>query len=99
MRDEQDLKSFCGIDLATIPVEGEISDNNLLFSESHGRYIVTVKSDAVDDILTNIDVPCACIGEVKGDSLKILNNGETVVDLPVKDLDEAYYGVIEQYMA
>lgn len=89
----------CEIDLATIPVEGEISDNNLLFSESHGRYIVTVKSDAVDDILTNIDVPCACIGEVKGDSLKILNNGETVVDLPVKDLDEAYYGVIEQYMA
>ena len=29
-------------------------------------------------ILANINVPCACIGEVKGDSLKILNNGETI---------------------
>lgn len=89
----------CEIDLGAIPVEGDISDNNVLFSESHGRYIVTVKADAVDDILANINIPCACIGEVKGDSLKILNNGETVVDLVVKELDDAYHGVIEKYMA
>ena len=89
----------CEIDLSKVPSDGEISDNNLLFSESHARYIITVKSDVVDDILANIDVDCAVIGEVKGNSLKILNGDDTIVDLAVKDLDEAYHGVIEQYMA
>lgn len=89
----------CEIDLAKVPSVEGISDTNLLFSESHGRYIITVKADAVDDILANIDVECACIGEVKGNSLKILNGEETIADLAVKDLDDAYHGVIEQYMA
>ncbi len=89
----------CEIDISAIPTKEKISDTNLLFSESHGRYILTVKADALDNILDNIDIPCACIGEVKGDSLKILNDDETIVDLAIKDLNEAYHGVIEKYMA
>lgn len=92
----------CEIDVSAIPKAEEnenMSDVSLLFSESHGRYIVTVKADALDEIMESIDVPCACIGEVKGNSLKLSNltNGE--VEISVDDLKDAYNGVIEQFMA
>jgi phosphoribosylformylglycinamidine synthase len=66
----------------------------LLYSESHGRYLLTVKPDALDDILAKIDVDVAVIGEVKGNSLNV--NGH---EFSYEDLDNAYHGVIEQYMA
>ena len=66
----------------------------LLYSETHGRYIMTVKADALDDILSKIDVDVEVIGEVKGNSLRI-NNHEFSFD----DLNDAYHGVIEKYMA
>ena len=71
----------------------EIDEVSLLFSESHARYIITVKSDAADEILSKIDVEAEMIGEVKGDSL-IINGNE----LSFNDLNNAYTGVIEKYM-
>jgi len=91
----------CEIDLDKVPTddtvdeEREISLNNLLFSESHGRYIITVKNNALKDVLDSINVPCACIGEVKGKTLKLSDD----VELAVEDLKDAYNGVIESYMA
>ncbi|MCL2116188.1 MAG: phosphoribosylformylglycinamidine synthase subunit PurL [Methanobrevibacter sp.] len=83
------------VDLSNIPTDGnEISDNNSLFSESHGRYIVTVKPDALENVLNTIDAPCACIGEVKGNTLKFNN-----VELAVEDLKNIYEGVIGKFMA
>ena len=55
---------------------------------------MTVKADALDDILAKIDVDVQVIGEVKGDSLNI--NGH---EFSFDDLNDAYHGVIEQYMA
>jgi phosphoribosylformylglycinamidine synthase len=66
----------------------------LLFSESHARYLLTVKADALDDVLAKIDVEAKVIGEVKGTSLNV--NGH---EFSFEDLDNAYHGVIEQYMA
>ena len=88
------------VDLSNIPIENseDIDDNNLLFSESHGRYLVTVKFDELENVLDYIDVPCACIGEVKGDSLKISGNDNNI-NVLVNDLKDAYNGVIEQFMA
>jgi phosphoribosylformylglycinamidine synthase len=81
------------IDSSKIIKDGDISLNNLLYSESHGRYLITVKEDSLDDILNNINVPATCIGEVKGDSLKIDN-----IKFDVNDLKNAYNGVLEKYM-
>ena len=72
----------------------ELDKIQLLYSETHGRYIMTVKADALDDILSKIDVDVEVIGEVKGNSLRI-NNHEFSFD----DLNDAYHGVIEKYMA
>ena len=74
-------------------VDDELDKIQLLYSESHARYIVTVKADAVDDILSKIDVPVEVIGEVKGTSLNV--NGH---EFSFEELDNAYHGVIEKYM-
>ena len=92
-------KLGCEVDISKVPAEEGISDNNLLFSESHARFIVTVSADKADEIIDSIDVDAAIIGEVKGDSLIINKEDENIVDLAVKDLDDAYHGVIEKYMA
>lgn len=94
---EMALKSGlgCEIDISAILTDDDLDVCELLYSETHGRYIFTVKEDAADDILEAIDVPVAVIGEVKGDSLKLSEN----IDIPVKKLDDAYHGVLEKYMA
>ena len=92
-------KLGCEVDISKVPAEEGISDNNLLFSESHARFIISVSADKADEIINSIDVEAAIIGEVKGDSLVIKKDDETIVDLAVVDLDDAYHGVIEKYMA
>ena len=83
----------CEIDLSAILASDDIDDVDLLFSESHGRYLVTVSEDAVDDIMDKIDVPVSIIGEVKGESLK-LND----LELEINELNDAFHGVLEKYM-
>ena len=92
-------KLGCEVDISKIPAEEGISDNNLLFSESHARFIITVSAEKAEEIIDSIDVDAAIIGEVKGDSLIINKEDENIVDLAVADLDDAYHGVIEKYMA
>ena len=83
-------KKGCEIQLTS----EDLDENQLLYSETHGRYLLTVNPDELDNILSKINVPVQVIGEVKGDSLKI-NNNEFTID----ELDNSYYGVIEKYMA
>ena len=72
----------------------ELDENQLFYSESHGRYLITVKADALDNILSKIDVPVSVLGQVKGNALKINEN-----EFSIKELKDSYYGVIEKYMA
>ena len=75
-------------------------DNSYNYEQYHYyKCDVCKKMIAEEHTWCNDYVDCAVIGEVKGNSLKILNGDDTIVDLAVKDLDEAYHGVIEQYMA
>jgi phosphoribosylformylglycinamidine synthase len=66
-----------------------------MFSESHARYIISVKKQNIDKIIKKINAPYAIIGEVKGRNLIIDN----LVDIEVEKLHEAYEGVIEKFMA
>ena len=89
---EMVIKSGLGCDVTL--VDDELDKIQLLYSESHARYLLTVKADAVDEILSQIDVEAKVIGEVKGTDL-VINDHE----FKFEDLDDAYHGVIEQYMA
>jgi phosphoribosylformylglycinamidine synthase len=79
----------CDVELA----DDELDKIQLLYSESHARYLLTVRAEAVDDILSQISVPVQVIGEVKGTSLNV--NGH---EFSYDDLNDAYHGVIEKYM-
>ncbi|MDO8869435.1 MAG: phosphoribosylformylglycinamidine synthase subunit PurL [Methanobacteriaceae archaeon] len=93
---EMAIKSGLGanVDISLAPRE-DMSEFETLLSESHARYIITVKNDAVDAILEKIDAPCSVIGEVKGNVLVI----DELAQMKVEKLQEAYHGVIEKFMA
>lgn len=93
---EMALKSGIGaqVDLNKAP-GNKAPEFETLLSESHGRYIITVTSDKVEEVLDKIKVPAAAVGEVKGDKLVIKN----LLDLDVDKLQRAYHGVIEEFMA
>ena len=84
------------IDASKVPKGDNISDAETLFSESNARFIVTVKSEYANEILSNISAPAAVIGEVGGNNLTINQN---LVNINIEKLKESYYGVIEKFMA
>jgi len=85
------------VNLSRVPgIEG-LSVPEILFSESHARYLVTVKGESSEDVtsaLKEMDVPFAIIGTVGGDSLQIADTA-----ISVSELKNAYHGVIENFMA
>jgi phosphoribosylformylglycinamidine synthase len=85
------------VNLSHVPgIEG-LSVPEILFSESHARYLVTVKGESSEDVtsaLKEMDVPFAIIGTVGGDSLQIADTA-----ISVSELKNAYHGVIENFMA
>jgi phosphoribosylformylglycinamidine (FGAM) synthase-like enzyme len=84
-----------GMDLCLEPVPAKECHRNdtLLFSESAGRFIITVdphKQTLFEEIFK--DLPCACIGSVtKTPQLKIAGlDGKPIVATPVSELKKAW---------
>jgi len=87
------------IDISNISNEENISTSNKIFSESQGRYIITVKKESVDNVLNQLGSLGKCIGDVKGNSLILKDNENEIAKLTVEQLNNSYYEVIEKYMA
>jgi len=83
------------LDLSQVPSEEVLDLSTTLFSESHGRYIVTIKNNALDNILEKISAPCSVIGKVDGKSLEIKDSFKVTVE----ELKKSYSGIIEKFMA
>ena len=83
------------LDLSQVPSEEVLDLSTTLFSESHGRYIVTIKNNALDNILEKISAPCSVIGKVEGKSLEINDSFKVTVE----ELKKSYSGIIEKFMA
>ena len=83
------------VDLAKVPSEGIDRDDTLLFSESAGRFIVTVAPDNQDAFAALFaGQPAACVGEVtEMPQLKITGmDGECLADLTVEEMKAAWKG-------
>lgn len=77
-----------------ISSEGEDLLFDTLFSESYGRYLLTVKERAVDEVMDSLaNVSAKVIGEVKGDKL-ILGSTE----IAVSEIKENYLKQFEKYL-
>ena len=81
------------VDLARVPVKGVERDDILLFSESAGRFIVTI-DPAHREVFENIfkGSACACIGKITTEAeivIKGMDNG-TLVSASVRDLKSSW---------
>jgi phosphoribosylformylglycinamidine synthase subunit PurL len=89
-----------GADINLLEVPGAASlAAEILFAESHARYLITVKNKELDNVLTTLqdmNVPSGVIGTVGGESLVIK---AASVNISLERLKKAYEGVIEKFMA
>jgi phosphoribosylformylglycinamidine synthase len=84
------------VDLSKIPNECSRIDD-LLFSESHSRFVASVESDKlgkVRDILETNKIPYGMIGNVGGSLIALLKNS-SVVNISVDKAEDAWINVIE----
>jgi len=84
-----------GLDIKLEDVARDAPDRNdaVLFSESPGRFVVTVdpvNRRAFEDLFSGL--PCACIGTVTESPDVVISglNGQTLVSLPVSELKTAW---------
>ena len=81
------------VDLSNVPCHGVMRDDVLLFSESAGRFIVTIDPDARESFEALFEAtPCACIGTVTGGSALVVKGPgrQTVIGASVPDLKRAW---------
>ncbi len=81
------------IDLHRIPAQEHLKPHVLLFSESAGRFLVTVDSRHAGRFEALFEgLSCACIGEVTSDSVVTIFDADAgpLVCLPVADLKAAW---------
>jgi phosphoribosylformylglycinamidine synthase len=81
------------IDLRYIPAEKSLSNTRMLYSESAGRFIVTIdpkKRGAFEDIMDGLDY--VCIGRViDADTLRVSGvDGEIIINERIGDLKDAW---------
>lgn len=85
------------VDLAKIP-SNEMSDDELLFSESNSRFILTTrKPNVILEILSKEMVPSKAIGIVGGDSLEIMMR-RNKLDCKLDILRDAYVNTLERVL-
>jgi phosphoribosylformylglycinamidine synthase len=81
------------IDLRQVPAEGVDRNDALLFSESAGRFILTIDPRHRSEFEAGFTgLPCACVGEVTREPLLEMRGleGETAVLLAVSDVKAAW---------
>jgi len=91
-------KAFSGgygimVDLSSVPYEGESREDYLLFSESAGRILVTVKKEKMRDFeKLMIGIPCALIGEVIAEPILLIKglDGRVIIKEDIKELKRVW---------
>jgi phosphoribosylformylglycinamidine synthase len=82
------------LDLGLVPAEKDLRDDYILFSESAGRFIITIdpeKKGEIDKIFKGTDF--ACIGKVTGENGSLVirgTRGNTIISVPVKRLKDSW---------
>jgi len=89
------------VDLSRVPSPAGMTPSEILFSESHGRYVLTVREDAAEELLMKLkgEVPAAVVGKVGGESLIFKDAEKDVMAPELEAIEKSYYGVIEKFMA
>jgi len=80
------------VDLRRVPVETDMREDHVLFSESNSRFIVEAERGNVPALMEILDgVPCAVIGETTGEKrLVVTGSRGVVVDEDIFELKECW---------
>jgi phosphoribosylformylglycinamidine synthase len=88
---------FASLNTATIGAEvvlnGLLSVNSLLFSESPSRIIISFAqsaTEAIKEVASRRECPFTILGEAKGAQLRIAVHGENVVDVAIAELENVW---------
>ena len=82
---------------ARIKLPESLSPHAWLFSETHARYLLSIKpedQDNFEQLTSKHRVKCEKIGVVGGNRINI----NTWLDLAVDNLDDIYYNVLDKAM-
>ncbi len=85
------------IDLKQARVEEEMSDAELLFSESGGRFVITVDpqcKEAFEEAFQSL--PCAKIGTVRSDSRFVVRGKTNHIDADIGELKKSWQKPLER---
>jgi phosphoribosylformylglycinamidine synthase len=90
------------VDLNKVPIENINRNDKLLFSESAGRFIVTVPPEhqvEFEEIIRNSNSTFACVGRVIPEKILIIyglnisgGDPKKIIDIPIKKLKQAWKG-------
>lgn len=86
---------------AKIDLNSSLRSDTALFSESQSRFVITIKASYLkdfEDCLRSHRVPYQLIGKVEGKQLIININQKEAVNMPVKQLEEAWRGALQCLM-
>jgi phosphoribosylformylglycinamidine synthase len=79
----------------------DLDEVPLLFSETQSRIIISIPPEdlfLLEKIAVKHRVSMEVIGKVGGKSLIIKKGSKTLIDLPVEELGDPYYGAIDEIM-
>ncbi|MFH1076717.1 MAG: AIR synthase-related protein [Pseudomonadota bacterium] len=81
------------IELSSVPVERLVRNDKILYSESAGRFLITIdpcNREKIESLFR--DIPHACIGTVLTDQYLLINglNSAPAISIPIADLREAW---------
>jgi phosphoribosylformylglycinamidine synthase len=86
---------------AMLSLTDDLSPVSLLFSETQSRIILSISPEnlfLLEKVAVKHRVPMEVIGKVGGKALTIKKGNKNLIDMPVKDLSDTYYGSIENIM-
>jgi len=90
-----------GLELNISDIADGLNDDIVLFSESNTRWIIEVKKDRQKDfekILKDHKTSFVEIGKTKGDSLRLTNDKELLINVPVDELGRVWKKAIWEFM-
>ncbi len=78
------------MDAGRIP-GGPLSPTEALFSESHGRFVVSAREESkAETLLKEEGIPYSLVGETGGDALRISAGGKVVANLEVDAIRDTW---------
>tara|TARA_B100000745_G_scaffold63156_1_gene37377 strand:- start:198 stop:488 length:291 start_codon:yes stop_codon:yes gene_type:complete len=88
------------IDLSSIPSNCKRWDE-LLFSESHSRFIATIKKENFTNLLNisrNHDIPVSIIGSIGGHDLQVYNKDDNLLSYDLDYIRSYVYDSLSKFM-